>query len=470
MSNKARPRCAPSPFAIERAPAALLATLVVGLCLAGCPADPCCASDADCAVPARCFEGLCAPRCGFDSQCASGQVCVGGACAAPLRGPSQCPFDDVGKRPPPLEVPGPVDGGQSGCDEAFEANDEPDVAAPLEPGLHRGAICPSGDSDWFAFAAEETSDLVLRLRFAHPQGDLDFELVGPVPSLERAAVSQGVGELEEMRGLIVAGDWLVHVYGFGGAQNAYELELRLDPRGERCEDDGRDNHTRETAATLMLGAPTEGAYCQGSPDWYRADVDTEVLVVAELVYEPGQQLSLELHRPGVGLIGRSASGGGVERLEHVSELAGPLGVVVGGSLAVPTARPYSLLVRTEGVGCGYDEHEPNNTPAEATIVHTSPEGAASRGGRTCAGDLDIFRLSWTPPAFLLGVSLSGGEAVVGTLLRADDLSVVAVIPAGESWFGLLQAKDLTSEELLFVATGEEGSSSYVASFTALLGD
>ena len=112
-----------------------------------------------------------------------------------------------------------------GCiDGALWEGEHNDVAAEAQPlGIWRpffGQICDH-DDDWFEVSLEEAGDLQVVLHFVHGEGDLDVQVLRGDERLG-IANSSNDNELLQLPGL-AAGTYLVRVYGYQGATNAYRL-------------------------------------------------------------------------------------------------------------------------------------------------------------------------------------------------------------------------------------------------------
>lgn len=109
-------------------------------------------------------------------------------------------------------------------DDAFEPNDSPAAATPVQAGqAYDGIVCRS-DDDWFALQAVTGQYLGVTLEFEHDSGDLDLMLYDP----EGNQVGSGQSMNDDERIEHVAsrtGRYTIKVYGFGGAENRYRLRV-----------------------------------------------------------------------------------------------------------------------------------------------------------------------------------------------------------------------------------------------------
>lgn len=126
--------------------------------------------------------------------------------------------------PPPCQGP----------DDPFEDNDTVASATPITGGmlLHRGLrVCP-GDADVFRIPLEAGQRVEVALTFTHARGDLDVYLYAPgvVDVAHARPVAASDGQRDNERFVYTAmesGDHVALVQGFEGAQNTYDLSVRV---------------------------------------------------------------------------------------------------------------------------------------------------------------------------------------------------------------------------------------------------
>lgn len=445
MSNRARQRSARSPCgsSVFRR-AALVLVLLTGAPACAPSQDACCASDADCAAGARCFEGSCRAACSHDVHCLEGEQCLAGACVSPLRSPTHCAFKEkrVPHRPsadggslPDAGDP-PADAGDPSCEDAFEPNDSRAEAALLGPGLYEAHICPARDDDWYRVVVPSGAiDLSIIARFDHTRGDLDLELLDE--GGYRVAVSQLTGDSEEIRLPVqatgAARTYFVHVYGFGRATNPYTLEIALLPSTSVCVDDAfEDNDTEATSTLLATGTMLDAAFCAGDPDVFRAALPARAPAYGVLSYTRGDELALEVRSP-AGIEGRSNTFSGLELMPLSLATEGTVYLRVSGTHSHVSARPYRVGLWVVDESCGEDAFEPNHLPAQAKSFVLQPgQSMSGVNGRLCERDVDVWRLSWPATASSLEVGLSAPPGTRGYVVRAEDLSLVVDLVPGET--------------------------------------
>ncbi|HHH30937.1 MAG TPA: hypothetical protein ENK57_21685 [Polyangiaceae bacterium] len=117
-----------------------------------------------------------------------------------------------------------VDAGDGTCaDDGYEDNDSEGAAAAVAAGSHSGLMVCSGDDDFFRFEVPAGSGLDVAISFDHAEGDLDLALFRDGASVD-TSVSVTDGEQVSASG---GGSYVVHVYGFQGAQAGYGLSASL---------------------------------------------------------------------------------------------------------------------------------------------------------------------------------------------------------------------------------------------------
>jgi hypothetical protein len=182
-------------------------------------------------------------------KCApSGQECPEGYHCEPIRGTRVCISDDVnfdsgvkedtrptdGAMLPSKEGPVFVDGApvksSTGCDdESSEPNNTAADATDLNfagsgevPGWH---ICYTGDVDQYALDLDEGQKLVVDVRFAHSEGDLEAALLDPDGEVIDASRSVTDDEQVAITSTAKQGTYIIAVWGFGPATNKYDLYI-----------------------------------------------------------------------------------------------------------------------------------------------------------------------------------------------------------------------------------------------------
>jgi len=154
-------------------------------------------------------------------------------------------------------------GGDGGslCD-FLEPNNNQATAMPIVAGTFQAEVCPDGDRDWYSFSLNGAQDLTVQITFDNMMGEGDLDMLlfsetgveldpkgngfGDVERIERTATSTVCMNNATLCRL-PAGNYAVQVFAFDGRrQNAYTLELTIDPPGG--------------------GGPDAGAVDGGAPD------------------------------------------------------------------------------------------------------------------------------------------------------------------------------------------------------------
>jgi hypothetical protein len=252
----------------------------------------------------------------------------------------------LGVRVEPAPTQGP-------CEDVYEPNDGPSMAASLVPGRYEGlSLCGSaGDAeDWFQVTGlREGQTLRARVSFRDAVSDIDLHLVG-INGERVLDQSVGVDDEEEVSATLdVPGTHFLRVFTGLGERNGYTLEVEVvggsaDPV---CNDRYEPNNTREAAAALGPGSYEELGLCSGfdSEDWYALPLEAGEAVEIEAVFDGERSdIDIQLFEPrGSGWLDWSQGWGDEERLEAVAEESGTHYLKVYTYLGDPN--PYRLVVR-----------------------------------------------------------------------------------------------------------------------------
>ena len=159
-------------------------------------ACPECFDDVNCAA-GICVDQVCVD-CGVDDDCPQGEICEANAC---------------------------VPGGPG--EDRFEENDVLESAAPLEAGAYPDLL--AADDDFYRVTVCGGGTVTFDVTFIHADGDVDLNLFSA-----NGFYLDGAGSITDDELLIyqnreaVAVDVVLHVFGFGGAVNAYGLNVTID--------------------------------------------------------------------------------------------------------------------------------------------------------------------------------------------------------------------------------------------------
>ncbi len=105
------------------------------------------------------------------------------------------------------------------CTDRFEPNGNPTAAAAIGPGTYSELQICEGDEDYFAISM--SANFTVTISFTHSAGDLDMSLLQNGSIVQ---TSQGTGDAETISA--GPGNYVLRVYGYAGATNAYSLSLR----------------------------------------------------------------------------------------------------------------------------------------------------------------------------------------------------------------------------------------------------
>lgn len=116
-----------------------------------------------------------------------------------------------------------------------EPNDSPESPFLVEDAVFELAtrVCDA-DDDWFAFDVPTGGVLTVALEFTHDHGDIDAAIYRSEDLDDPVAESNSGddGELLRVGPVAEAGRYLLHVYGWEGATNAYSLESNVTVEGD----------------------------------------------------------------------------------------------------------------------------------------------------------------------------------------------------------------------------------------------
>lgn len=141
---------------------------------------------------------------------------------------------DDGSMAPSKEGPVFVDGAvvqpSTGCDdESSEPNNSATDATDLSfagSGIIPGwEICYAGDVDQYAIGLDEGQKLVVDVKFAHGQGDLDAALIDPDGRVIDSSRSETDDEQVAVTSAATQGTYIIAVWGFAADTNKYDLVI-----------------------------------------------------------------------------------------------------------------------------------------------------------------------------------------------------------------------------------------------------
>jgi len=224
-------------------------------------APPVCKSDSDCEQGQVCSvrfgECVSASGCTSDRDCATGFVCIGGNCQ---ERPSGCRGD-------PLE---PNDGQGQATRVATQR-------------LENLEICPEGDEDFFVLSLKKQDSVRIVVEFTHADGDIDAKVFDESGRTIASATSSNDNEEIQFEAA-QDGAYYLKVYGYGGAKNKYNLDVRITPAQLACEDDQyEDNDDQSSSVQLSVGQEVSAVLCPNDPDFFALSVEQDGTYLVELL-------------------------------------------------------------------------------------------------------------------------------------------------------------------------------------------
>ena len=348
-------------------------------------------------------------RCETDRDCAQGQACVDGECVV---------------------VPACID-------DDFEDNDLLDDAHGVEPGEFAGRAICAADVDWYAIEVCAGGTLTVETRFQHALGDLDIALLNAAGSSIGGSTSGDDNESVTFESPTDATLFWA-VYGFGEAENTYDMTVGLDGcAGLVCDDDPlEDNDALGDADTLDAGAHDGLAVCPGDDDWFAIDVCAGGLLTVRARFSDADgDIDIALHDPAGEILAVAESDTDDEEVRLEADAEGTVFLRVYGYRRA--ANTYGLDVQLDRCGCAEDRDCPENqicveqvcVPRQVCIDDrledndTLDEAGTLEPGRyddlaICDGDVDLFAVD----------VCAGGTITVDALFEnaAGDLDLALV--------------------------------------------
>ena len=283
--------------------------------------------------------------CSMSGQCISDNAC-GATCAA-----------DIYESPIPGEL----------------GNNTQAGGTAISPGRYEQLSICSGDEDHYLVDVQAGQTLTARIEFTATQGDLDIELRDQrsppqFPALRSNSTEDNFEEVS-LRCSPVPATVVVHVSGFEGAQNNYELNITLSdqPCGTECIPDAYEadggNNSIFFATPAFLNTTYQGTVCPRDVDYFSIILSQDERIEARLELNSADgDLALDLLNENQTIL-ESADGLGrnTEILEFVA----------------PTSGTYYLAVLSPPANA--------NTPYELTI-----RGGSSQCSGTIQCDLDQY--------------------------------------------------------------------------------
>jgi len=323
-------------------------------------------------------------------------------------------------------------------DDALEENDTAATAATLSPGQVAAQIC-GGDDDYYGFSLNVGDTVSAQITFTAANGDLDLQLLDPSGQVvDSSTTASGNSEAVD-HVAVVAGRFVLRVYGYRGAANGYQLQLTVTPAVPTCREDGYEDNDSQAAATLVTAGTYGGQICTADEDWFAVNLNAgDTLDVNLLFTHANGDLDLQLRAPDGTVLRTSASvDDNEEILGYVVANAGRYALRVRGYSGAENSYRLSIAVTPVVPVCPEDGYEDNDTQATATTYPGDPVV-----GQICAGDVDFFK-----------IALNVGDALTASLAftHADgDIDLYLYGPTGNliDW----SVSTTNSESIAYTAT------------------
>ncbi|MBN2493686.1 MAG: PPC domain-containing protein [Deltaproteobacteria bacterium] len=303
-----------------------------------------------------CYQGACYVSCGTGADCPSGYDCQSGRCV-----PVQCD------------------------DDFFEDNDDAASAAVVSGDEIDLQICPR-DEDWFQIHVPAGEGLRVTIYFTHADGDLDieiFDLLNPSVVIDG---SYGIDDSETVVAPAVWGeaDYLVRVYGYAAAVNAYDMQVDFVTSNE-CMDDGFEpNDSLDEAEFVLDGVYEYLMLCEGNEDWYENYMFAgEDLIVDLLFTHANGDIDVAITDDTGATL---ASGVSVSDDEHVSYTVSEAGFYY--VRVYLDENDYDMII-AYGAPCEDDMLEPNDSMGDAFGIQASQYSDLV----LCSGNVDWYAMT-----------------------------------------------------------------------------
>jgi hypothetical protein len=374
-----------------------------GVCVFSCPVA--CVADEDCAFGEVCWNQCCLEdqSCSSDGDCGPGEECIAGWCQQPLPCLSDDAFEDN-------------DDGATATVVVLPAQDQGEAY----PGLY---IC-TRDDDWFSIDVPAGSSLTVAIVFSHATGDLDMELFSDPNGSNEVDSSGSTSNQEEVSAFAVADTtYYVRVFGFGGDEGSYELQVIHGEGGvvTNCVgDDGFEQNDAPGSATSLalpaVGSPDSypGLFlCEGDQDWYQVDVPAGTVITARIAFSAAAgDLELALYtNPSASPVDSSDDYGDDEQVSASAGLDATYYIQVSDSDYSFVSNTYELELSASEAGqnlCAPDDGlEENDAAYNAARLTLPAAGDTDRHPNLilCPGDEDWY-----------AIGVPAGEAITARIL------------------------------------------------------
>jgi hypothetical protein len=353
------------------------------------------ATCARCTASVECASGICAPSAG-GARCL--EACAGGACGGGLACASVT-TSEGGSTEACTGAGGSVSAACTAVcvNDGAEPNDTVGAATTLS-GATSGQIC-SGDRDVFRISgASAMSEVVVVLDgFTSSEGDLDLRVLDGMGRI--LGSSAGVMDSETVRYCAgTSGTLYAEVFGYSGAQNAYDLDVTINPGG-CCVNDTQEPDDSVGAARLVTSTDFEGTLCYDDDDFRAFDVASTSRVVITVVADGLAVVDFELYDASGTRLATSTDVGGTLTIDRTLAPGRYAVRVFGymnegdaylGTIELSAAGPSCTATRDCAAGqvCASSACVPDDCTADAgascPAMHLCPDPGPASGASDCA--------------------------------------------------------------------------------------
>jgi cysteine-rich repeat protein len=317
------------------------------------------------------------PECLVDEDCEAGEICDAGVCIN---------NEIVADR--------------------FESNDQLSEASSLTAGSYDNLTITTDDDDWYEIVLCQNGTVRVNLTFTDSEGDIDFELVDSTGSVLGASATASDNESIIYTNFLAGERIYVHVYGWLGSTNRYDLSFDitgcdvpecvvdsdcfsnetcnqgtciLAPNacifdfecafGEICDVNGlcvpennvdadrfEENDTLETAENVSAGTYDDLSITANDEDWISIDLCAGGTLNAEVSFlDINGDLDIELYDTNGAEVDSSTLTGDLETLSYTTTEAQRLYVKVFGYSGATNSYSISLeLTDCDQASCDFD--------------------------------------------------------------------------------------------------------------------
>ena len=160
----------------------------------------------------------------------------------------------------------------SGCAEDAYEPDSQSSPQLLRPGrLDDLGVC-AGNDDYWRIDVEPGMAIDIRIEFSNAIGDVDMILMR-ASDQETIDLSEGVLDSEEILYTATEDERLIlHVFGYEGVSNMYDLILEVEDFSDGCAGDRFESNDEMADARVIPAGLQEATICMDDEDWYVVDV------------------------------------------------------------------------------------------------------------------------------------------------------------------------------------------------------